>query len=165
MQEILNKYYKMSKEERDELEDICILNEIQNELKNRKIMISNAEKIMLLELVRKCYRRIDKNYNTTISRIFKVMNDKDITIMELNSLNSNKLFRLLLRENKKYQTEVLKTFRYGRYKCVLLKNEMGLILAYESDEGIQYMDRFKNTEEILIYVIKNKLLSRGENIV
>ena len=59
----------------------------------------------------------------------------------------------------------MRTFIYGRYKCLLLKNDYGLILTYENDEGIQYIDRFKNTEDILVYVIKNKLLSRGENIV
>ena len=158
MKSILNKYYKMSNEEKEEMIEICILNEIQKVLQEKKIIISNAEKMMMLN-------RIDKSLKSIINKIIEIMKQRNLSVMEINCLSKNELFRLLLKKDIKCHTEILRTFIYGRYKCLLLKNDYGLILTYENDEGVQYVDRFEDTEDILVYVIKNKLLSRGENIV
>ena len=165
MNNLLNKYYKMPKKEKEEMKELYILNEMQEVLSEKKIKISNAEKIIMLNIIKKCNNKIDKNFKTIINKIIKVIQQKNMSIIKLNSLSQNELYRLLIKEDKKYYTEILRAFIYGRYKCLLLKSDCGLNLVYENDEGIQYIDRFKNIEDILIYVIKNKLLSRGENIV
>lgn len=165
MKSILNKYYKISNKEKEEMKEICILNEIQEVLQEKKIVISNAEKIIMLNIIKKCNGIIDKSLKSIINKLIEIMKQRNLSLMDINCLSQNELFRLLVKKDKKCSTEILRTFIYGRYKCLLLKNDYGLILTYENDEGIQYIDRFKNTEDILVYVIKNKLLSRGENIV
>ena len=165
MKSILNKYYKISNKEKEEMKEICILDEIQEVLQEKKIVISNAEKIIMLNIIKKCNGKIDKSLKSIINKLIEIIKQRNLSLMDINCLSQNELFRLLIKKDNKCHTEILKTFIYGRYKCLLLKNDYGLILTYENDEGIQYVDNFKNTEDILVYVIKNKLLSRGENIV
>jgi len=46
-----------------------------------------------------------------------------------------------------------------------LKENEEYLLIYEKNDGTQYIDKFINLQAILKYVIKNKLLSIGEDIV
>ena len=43
MKSILNKYYKISNKEKEEMKEICILNEIQEVLQEKKIVISKKK--------------------------------------------------------------------------------------------------------------------------
>lgn len=62
--------------------------------------------------------------------------------------------------------KLIEAFVYGRYLCVLWKHNESLIFVYEKDDGTQqHIEYFRNFKDLLAYVLKNKLLSRGENIV
>ena len=90
----------------------------------------------------------------------------DITVHDIDKLKVRELIELLS-DNKgdfKNEPEILVALKYGKFYCVLLKDEKEYIFIYEKEDGTQYVDRY-NIEDLFIFIIKKRLLERGEFIV
>ena len=81
MKSILNKYYKISNKEKEEMKEICILNEIQEVLQEKKIVISNAEKIIMLNIIKKCNGIIDKSLKSIINKLIEIMKQRNLSAL------------------------------------------------------------------------------------
>lgn len=171
MKKLLKRYYRMTKEEKKELKNLYIWDELQKQINNCKgLKLDILEEQLIFEVTRKCLKYCNINCEEIMKRLLEMLRCVDITINDIAKLSMNELIELLSKEKDDFKEiesgpEIVTAFLYGNFYCVLMKEKEEYLLIYEKNDGTQYIDKFINLQAILKYVIKNKLLSIGEDIV
>ncbi len=167
MKEILEKYNKLTDEEKNDLEDLYFLHQLQLQIKKAKQLgLTMLEEQILYNKGKECLRFCNISEKELISRLLEMLKCVDITVHDIDKLKVRELIELLS-DNKgdfKNEPEILVALKYGKFYCVLLKDEKEYIFIYEKEDGTQYVDRY-NIEDLFIFIIKKRLLERGEFIV
>lgn len=167
MKEILEKYNKLTDEEKNDLEDLYFLHQLQLQIKkSKRLGLTILEEQILYNKGKECLKFSNISGKEIISRLFEMIKDVDITVCDIDKLNIKELIKLISdnRGNLKNEPEILVALKYGKFYCVLLKEKEKYILIYEKEDGTQYMDKY-DIEELFIYIIKKRLLEKGEFIV
>ena len=119
------------------------------------------------------YGRFINNMKYFISKEVEIESDVNKFISENKVLQftigteTEELIKLITKHEgdfKETEYEIIKEFSCGLYYCVFIKQGEKFVLVFEKD-NISHVEIFNSFEEILCYVIKNKLLSEGESIV
>ena len=153
---ILKKYYEMNDNEKDDIEDLCILHELEEQLENYEDLgLDIADEEVIFEEIK------------NISRLLELLRCRDITIDDIAGTPTEELIQLITEDTgdfKDTKYEIIKEFSCGLYYCVFIRQGEKFILIFEKD-NISHVEIFNSFESILRYVIKNILLSEGESIV
>lgn len=171
MKELLKKYYKMNKYEKKKIKDLYILHELQKQVNScKEVKLNISEEQTIFEVTKNCLKYCNISCEEIIKRLLEMLKCVDITANDISNLKMDELIELLTKEKSdfkdvKIEPEIITAFLYGNFYCVLLKENEEYLLIYEKNDGTQYIDKFINLQAILKYVIKNKLLSIGEDVV
>lgn len=171
MKRLLKEYYRMNKKEKKELKDLYIWNELQKQVNNcKELKLDILEEQNIFKVTKNCLKYCNISCEEIIKRLLEMLKCVDITIDDVTKLNMDELIELLSKEKNDFKDikcgpEIVTAFLYGNFYCVLLKENEEYLLIYEKNDGTQYIDKFINLQAILKYVIKNKLLSIGEDVV
>lgn len=167
MKEILEKYNKLTDEEKNDLEDLYFLHQLQLQIKKSKHLgLTTLEEQILYNKGKECLEFSNISGKEIISRLFEMLKGVDITVCDIDQLKIKELIELLS-DNKgdfKDEPEILTALKYGKFYCVLLKDNEEYTLIYEKEDGTQYVDKY-NLEELFIFIIKKALREKGEFIV
>lgn len=170
MKELLKKYYKMTDEEKVELEDLFLLHQLQKILEgNQDLNLDFAEEEVIFNAARDCLEYTNINCKEIVTRMLEIVDNPNMSVFDIEDLGIEELVRLISDNKKDYEdmkdeTDVIAAFVYGRFYCVLIKNNEKYMLVYEKDDGTQYMDK-GTIEDFIKYIIKNRLLDKGDSIV
>lgn len=168
MRRLLKKYYKMNDSEKSDIRKLCILHELEEQLANYKdIGLDVADEEILFEETKAILPYSNIKDSEIISRLLELLKCKDITIDDIIGTETEELIKLITKHEgdfKETEYEIIKEFSCGLYYCVFIKQGEKFVLVFEKD-NISHVEIFNSFEEILCYVIKNKLLSEGESIV
>lgn len=167
MKEILEKYNRLTDEEKNDLEDLYFLHQLQLQIKkSTKLKLTMLEEQILYKKCKECLEFSNISEKEVISRLFEMLKCVDITIYDIDKLNVKELVELLSdnRSDFKNESEILVALKYGKFYCVLLKDNGEYILIYEKEDGTQYIDRY-SLEELFIFIIRKALREKGEFIV
>lgn len=168
MKSLLKKYYKMNDKDKSDLKDLYILHELENQLVNyTDLELDIADEEIIFETIKDILQESNVKVSEIISRLLKLLKCGDITIDDIVENDIEEIIELITKNQKEIinaECEIIKEFIYKDFYCVFFRKGEKYILVYEKD-SISHLNIFNNFEEILVYVIKNKLLSKGENIV
>lgn len=170
MKEIIKKYYKLDDETKEMLEALYMLNELEctmGDYENVKIDTLGDEEI-ILSIAMNCTYLTNLGPNEIIKRLLEILNCRDITINDLNELDSDELIELMqnvddeINENLD-NLKIVAEFIYRGLFCVLLKDNEKYILTYEKDDDARVLI-FNTIEELLAIIIQRDIvLSEAES--
>lgn len=164
MKNVFKKYYKLDDETKEMLEALYMLNELEcsiGDYENVEIDTLRDEEI-LLAIAMNCTYLTDLGPNEIIKRLLEILNCKDITINDLDELESNELIELMqnvddeINENED-NLKIIAEFIYRGLFCVLLKDNEKYILTYEKDDDVRVLI-FNNIEELLSIIIQRDII-------
>lgn len=170
MKELLKKYYKMNDEEKAELEDLFLLHQLQKILEgNQSIDLDFSEEEAIFNATRNCLEYVNISCREVVTRMLQILEEPNTTAFDIEKLGVEELVELISEDNKeskdiKEKTDIVTAFVYGKFYCVLIKNNEKYILVYEKDDGTQYVDK-GTIEDMVKYIIKNRLIDKGDSIV
>ncbi|MBP3801623.1 MAG: hypothetical protein J6I85_06360 [Clostridia bacterium] len=168
MRNTLKKYYKMNDESKMLLEDLYLIHIIENKIKeNENLNLNIAEEEVIFESVKNISKASNIKVEELVRRIFEILQGADMTIEDIVELDEEKISDLITEDEEDYKSEkyeILKEFIYGGFYCVFIREGTRYILIFDKNDN-SHVEIFENIEELLCYVIKNKLLSEGESIV
>ena len=168
MRNLLKKYYKMNDEQKNKLEDLLILHNIEIMIdKHKDLDIVILDEEIIFDIVKNIYESTNLRIDLITNRIFDILEGSDITTDDVFSLNTDELIELIS-DNEEYTEkedyEIISKFVYGGFECSFVRDGKNYILVFERDNN-SHVEIFKSLEQLLGYVIKNILLSEGENII
>ncbi len=170
MKDLLKKYYEMTDKEKDELEDLYLLHEFQTQLKEHEDLdLELSDEEIIFECARTCLFYSNIQGSEIISRLLNILECQDISVNDIDDLDLKELLELLEKHEGEFKEihpdyEIIVDFIYGNFYCALMRNKEKYILVYDKEDN-SHVDIYNNLEELLKYVIKNRLLSEGESIV
>lgn len=168
MKKILKKYYEMNDNEKDDIEDLCILHELEGQLVDYEDLgLDIADEEVIFEEVKNILPYSNIKHSEIISRLLELLRCRDITIDDIVGTATEELIQLITEDTGEFKDtkyEIIKEFSCGLYYCVFIRQGEKFILIFEKD-NISHVEMFNSFESILRYVIKNILLSEGESIV
>lgn len=168
MENLFKKYYEMDDNEKEDLEKLKIIHELEKQLFNYEdLELDMTDEEVLFEAIRDVLPYSNIKDTEIISRLLEMLNCRDITVDDIVELDTKQLTQLITNDEndfKEIEYKIITEFQYGNYYCVFVKQGEKFILVYDKDDN-SHVDMFNSLEEILCYVIKNKLLSEGESIV
>lgn len=168
MKRILKKYYEMNDNEKADIRDLCILHELEEQLsKYEDLGLDIADEEIIFEQTKSILTCSNIKDSEIISRLLELLKCRDITIDDIIGVEIEELIELITKDKgdfKETENEIVKEFSCGRYYCMFIKQGKKFVLTFEKDDNM-HVEIFNTFEEILRYVIKNKLLSEGESIV
>lgn len=170
MKELLKKYYKMNDEEKEELEDLYLLHELQMQISEHEDLdLTLSDEEIIFEATRFCLLYSNISGSEIISRLLDLLECRDVTIEDIDNCEIDDLIELLDRnvgdfKDFKPKDEIITEFRYEGYYCVLMTNADRYIIVYDKDNKTN-VAVYNNLEEIIAYVIKNRLLNEEKDIV
>lgn len=154
----------MSDEQKEELEDLYLIHELQTQVSEQEdIELTLADEEIIFEAVRLCLFYSNINVSEIISRILDLLKFRDITIEDINKSDVSELMEKLDRDvgdfkDSRTKDEIITDFNYEGYYCVLLKNADKYIIIYDKNNETNVIV-YNNIEEIIAYIVKNKLLN------
>lgn len=160
MKELLKKYYKLSDDEKSEIEDLYLLHQLQKKVDGYKqIALTNLEEKILFDKAKICLKFSNISCKEIIERLFEMLNCVDITICDIDKLNVEELIELLSNEetdfkNTNKEQKIIIEKEYKGFYCVLLKYKEQYILICEKADGTQYVRKISKDEIITNLVIK-----------
>ncbi len=168
MRNLLKKYYKMNEETKMLLEDLYLIHAIENMIKeNEKFNLNIAEEEVIFESIKNISKSSNIKVEELVRRIFEILQGADMTIEDIVELDDEEITKLIADDEENFKDEkyeILKEFVYGGFYCVFIREGTRYILIFDKNDN-SHVEIFENIEELLCYVIKNKLLSEGESIV
>ena len=168
MKNLLKKYYEMNDTDKLKLKDLYILHELETQLLNYKeLELDISDEEIIFETIKDILQDSNVKVSEIISRLFKLLKCGDITIDDIGENDIEELIELITKNQRELindDSKIIKEFVYKDFYCVFFKKGEKYILVYDKD-SISHVNIFNNFEEILVYVIKNKLSSEGNSIV
>lgn len=99
MKKLLKRYYRMTKEEKKELKNLYIWDELQKQINNCKgLKLDILEEQLIFEVTRKCLKYCNINCEEIMKRLLEMLRCVDITINDIAKLSMNELIELLSKE-------------------------------------------------------------------
>lgn len=171
MKDVIKKYYKLDDETKEMLEALYMLNELEcsiEDYENVEIDTLGDEEI-LLAIAMNCTYLTDLGPDEIIKRLLEILNCRDITVNDLNELDSDELIELM--ENvddeiyeKENNSKIIAEFFYKGLFCVLFKDNEKYIITYEKKDDDVRVLIFNNIIELLSIIIQRDLvLSKAES--
>lgn len=170
MKELLKKYYEMNDEEKEELEDLYLLHELQMQVSEHEdLELTLSDEEIIFEAARFCLLYSNINGSEIISRLLDLLECRDVTIEDIDNCEIDDLIELLdrsLGDFKDFNTKdkIITDFNYKGYYCILMTNGDRYLIVYEKDNETN-VAVYNNIEEIIAYVIKNRIQNEEKDIV
>lgn len=168
MKNILKKYYKLSDEEREDLENFYILDSILNTMADTTIYINPKSLETLVDIVKELLVYANIPLEDLIDRIFKIIDAPDKSIDDIEKIEIDELIELLTEKDDDFDCiymdwEVIKEFEYNDFKCSLTTNGDKYVIIYEKDDNAHVMI-FNNYEDLLCSLIDYNILREQLNV-
>lgn len=168
MKNILKKYYKLSDEEREKLEDFYIVDSILNTMADTTIYINPKSLETLVDIVKELLVYANIPLGELIDRIFKIIDAPDKSIDDIEELELEELIELLKEDENDFddsyiEVEIIKEFEYKGYKCSLSKSGDKYVIIYEKDDKADVMI-FNDYEDMLCSLIDYNMLREEHDI-
>ena len=160
----------MNDEEKEELEDLYLLHELQMQISEHEdLELTLSEEEIIFEAARFCLLYSNINGSEIISRLLDLLKCRDVTVEDIDNCEIDDLIELLDRNigdfnDLKSKDKIITDFKYEGYYCVLMTNADRYIIVYEKDNET-HVAVYNNLEEIIAYVIKNRILNEEKSIV
>lgn len=170
MKEIIKKYYKLDNKTKEMLEALYMLNELECSICDyENVDISTlGDEETFLEIAMTCTYLTNLGPNEIIKRLLEILNCKDITLDDLDELDSNELVELMKNvddeiDQNQNDAKIIAEFIYKGLFCVLFKDNEKYILTYEKDDDARVLI-FENIEQLLAIIIQRDIvLSEAES--
>lgn len=169
MKNLIKKYYELNNETKVDFEQLYIYHKFTSILNNYKNIdlkdISEQEKV--LKLISKCNSLVDFSLDTIINQILITLNNPDITVDDLEELDTDELLDIIFSEDTTSSEtienpdsqEIIAEFLYREYYCIFCKNKEKYILILLSEDSIDTIT-FKNLDAIFNDTIDKLLLEK-----
>ena len=117
MKKILKKYYEMNDNEKDDIEDLCILHELEEQLENYEDLgLDIADEEVIFEEIKNILPYSNIKHSEIISRLLELLRCRDITIDDIAGTPTEELIQLITEDTgdfKDTKYEIIKEFSCG----------------------------------------------------
>jgi len=169
MKNIMKIYYGLNDNTKEILGHLYMLHELESSLGDYEdINMTLGDEEKLLDIAMNCTYLTNLAPDEIIKRLLQILNCRDITVNDLNELESDELIELMqnvddeINENED-NLKIIAEFIYRGLFCVLLKDNEKYILTYEKDNDARVLI-FNNIEQLLSIVIQRDIiLSEAES--
>lgn len=168
MTNIFERYNMLTKEEKNELEDLYIIHLLfKNIKKYTNIKLTKSEMKILYRKVKECVEISNLNIKEVITRLLDMLNCADITIYNMNNLEIDEMIELLSEKdsdfkNIKAKKDIIFAITTNRFYCFLIRYEEQYIIVCEKNDGTQYKRKFKTLFDLAYYISRKFLQDNGE---
>lgn len=168
MVNIFEKYNKLTKEEKNDLEDLYIVHNLIRELENfKELDFGILEKKILFNKTKECFNISNIEVKEIIKRIFEILKCVDKSICDIDDLDLEELVDLISNKDTdfkklEHKKDILFAITTTKFYCLLLKYEGQYMLVCEKDNGTQYQRKFRNKDDLAFYISRKFLQEHGE---
>lgn len=158
MKKVFRKYNEMDNVSKGDLRLLYIYHTLLQICKKYgNIGINEKEKLM--RLILNCLDATTLSVEHIIIRILEVVKCQEITIEDLENLETNELVDILFNVNSGQKGKIILEFMNRGYHCIFFKNKKRYYLTLTKDSYTDVLV-FKNIEEILSNSIEQFLLEK-----
>ena len=156
MKNLIEKYYKMNNDEKEDLEILYIIDVIECQSSYYSELDISFEDIeILVEIIENLLALMDKSIYELVGEIFELLDRLNISIKQLEKLDINLLVQLL--SDNKSNKDFTKKFTFENFKCYFFKNDdLYIIVCVKSDHT--HIILYESFEDIIADTIKYNLL-------
>lgn len=156
MKNLIEKYYKMSNDEKEDLEILYIIDVIECQSSYYSELDISFEDIeILVEIIENLLALMDKSIYELVGEIFELLDRLNISIKQLEKLDINLLVQLL--SDNKNNKDFTKKFTFENFKCYFSKNDdLYIIVCVKGDHT--HIILYESFEDIIADTIKYNLL-------
>lgn len=165
---IFKKYNNLTDEQKNDLEDLYIIHQLYKKLEEYKDLgLTNTDKEIVFNKVKECLKLSNINIMEIITRLFEMLECIDITIYNINDLETDEIIELLSETEKDFKTKVKKkdilfAINTNRFYCFLIRYDTQYMLVCEKEDGTQYQRKFKTLFDLAYYISRKFLQEYGE---
>ena len=156
MKNLIEKYYKMSNDEKEDLEILYIIDVIECQSSYYSELDISFEDIeILVEIIENLLALMDKSIYELVGEIFELLDRLNISIKQLEKLDINLLVQLL--SDNKNNKDFIQKFTFENFKCYFSKNDdLYIIVCVKGDHT--HIILYESFEDIIADTIKYNLL-------
>lgn len=163
MKKLFNEYRQIDIEKRKYIEDLYILHELEKQLDvNKKLDLSISQEEIIFVAVKRCLQFSNIKISEIISRLLEILECRDITVYDIQDLSIKELVEILTKDKNDFKRmesfHIISNFECEELNCVLMQVGEKYFLVYKKKDAIKNIDKNSSFEEILHYVLKNKLI-------
>ncbi len=165
---IFEKYNRLTNEEKEDLEDLYIVDQLFKQLENfHKLDLNLLEKKILFKKAKECFNVSNIDIKEIIKRLFEILECVDKTICDIDDLDLEELIDLISNKDTDFKEiepkkDIIFAIATTKFYCLLLKYEGQYMLICEKDNGTQYQRKFKNKDDLGFYISRKFLQEHGE---
>ena len=165
---IFEKYNRLTDEEKEDLEDLYIVDQLFKQLENfHKLELNLLEKKILFKKAKECFNVSNIDIKEIIKRLFEILECVDKTICDIDDLDLEELIDLISNKDTDFKKiepkkDILFAITTTKFYCLLLKYEGQYMLICEKDNGTQYQRKFKSKDDLGLYISRKFLQEHGE---
>lgn len=165
---ILEKYNRLTDEEKGDLEDLYIIHQLYKQLEElEELHPTKLELRILFEKIKECLNVSNIKVEEIIKRIVEILKCVDKTICDIDDLELEELVDLISNEDSDFKNvepkkDILFAITTARFYCLLLKYEGQYMLVCEKNDGTQYQRRFRSKDDLGFYISRKFLQEHGE---
>lgn len=165
---IFEKYNRLTNEEKEDLEDLYIVDQLFKQLENfHKLDLNLLEKKILFKKAKECFNVSNIDIKEIIKRLFEILECVDKTICDIDDLDLEELIDLISNKDTDFKEiepkkDIIFAIATTKFYCLLLKYEGQYMLICEKDNGTQYQRKFKNKDDLGFYISRKFLPEHGE---
>lgn len=165
---IFEKYNRLTNEEKEDLEDLYIVDQLFKQLENfHKLDLNLLEKKILFKKAKECFNVSNIDIKEIIKRLFEILECVDKTICDIDDLDLEELIDLISNKDTDFKEiepkkDIIFAIATTKFYCLLLKYEGQYMLICEKDNGTQYQRKFKNKDDLGFYISRKFLQEHGK---
>ena len=165
---IFEKYNRLTNEEKEDLEDLYIVDQLFKQLENfHKLDLNLLEKKILFKKAKECFNVSNIDIKEIIKRLFEILECVDKTICDIDDLDLEELIDLISNKDTDFKEiepkkDIIFAIATTKFYCLLLKYEGQYMLICEKDNGTQYQRKFKSKDDLGFYIARKFLQEHGE---
>ena len=165
---IFEKYNRLTNEEKEDLEDLYIVDQLFKQLENfHKLDLNLLEKKILFKKAKECFNVSNIDIKEIIKRLFEILECVDKTICDIDDLDLEELIDLISNKDTDFKEiepkkDIIFAIATTKFYCLLLKYEGQYMLICEKDNGTQYQRKFKSKDDLGFYISRKFLQEHGE---
>lgn len=165
---ILEKYNRLTDEEKEDLEDLYIIHQLYKQLEElEELHPTKLELRILFEKIKECLNVSNIKVEEIIKRIIEIIKCVDKTICDVENLELEELIDLLSDKNSDFKDiepkkDILFAIKTAKFYCLLIRYNKQYLLVCEKDDGTEYQRRFRSLDDLAYYFVRKFLLEFGE---
>lgn len=168
MKNLLKKYFEMTNEEKEKLEDLYILDSIQNAMADSEIYVDFKSLESLVDIVKELLVYANISLYDLIDRLLNIIEAPDKSIKDIKELDLIELIELLTENDSDFDysyldAELIKEFQFEDFKCSLSKSGKRYVIIYEKQSNVHVII-FNDFEDMLCSLVEYNISKEEQNI-